>query len=164
MSLDKDWSEFDSKRKRKTKKKKRYAKKYPRSKNRSRDYLHFRSVSGRYIHLRYIAKKRKKDFNISRSEYEVLLSQPCHYCNGPLNETGSGLDRVDNSQGYVTGNVVPCCRFCNCLKSDSLSYVETKIVLSALLEYRGSDRFAALVRLNSALREVGRTGNNVIET
>lgn len=29
------------------------------------------------------------------------------------------IDRVDNSKGYITSNVVPCCKFCNAAKGTS---------------------------------------------
>lgn len=32
-------------------------------------------------------------------------------------EQYNGLDRVDSNLGYVAGNVVPCCRWCNQAKS-----------------------------------------------
>jgi hypothetical protein len=39
----------------------------------------------------------------------------CRYCGlyGAV-----GLDRVDNSNGYSYGNVVPCCVLCNFIKAD----------------------------------------------
>lgn len=30
----------------------------------------------------------------------------------------NGIDRIDSAKGYVEGNVVPCCKFCNEMKSD----------------------------------------------
>jgi len=30
----------------------------------------------------------------------------------------NGIDRVDNSCGYVTNNIEPCCRTCNFMKKD----------------------------------------------
>lgn len=32
----------------------------------------------------------------------------------------SGIDRVDNNKGYVEGNCVSCCFYCNSYKSDRL--------------------------------------------
>lgn len=57
-----------------------------------------------------------------------LIAQPCHWCgvvranthpaefffNGRIG--WNGLDRLDNSQGYIDGNVVSCCGVCNRMK------------------------------------------------
>ena len=91
------------------------------------------------IHLdRYYKKQRKKDkndierikwnsyrcnakrrgllFNISREYFDKLLYDDCYYCGGFGNP--NGIDRIDNSIGYIEGNVVSCCRFCNLMKRD----------------------------------------------
>lgn len=52
-----------------------------------------------------------------------FLAGPCFYCGGPLNPTGTGLDRKTPSKGYVLGNVVSCCGKCNEAKN-SLSQAE----------------------------------------
>jgi hypothetical protein len=33
------------------------------------------------------------------------------------NEKLTGIDRVDNSIGYVTSNIVPCCQICNMMNT-----------------------------------------------
>lgn len=30
----------------------------------------------------------------------------------------NGIDRIDSNDGYVQGNVVPCCKYCNMAKMD----------------------------------------------
>lgn len=77
-----------------------------------------RSVLGRYKALLKDAKRRGHECTLTFDEYAPLLKLPCHYCGLALNETGSGLDRRDNSRGYIPGNVVPCCNACNRAKSD----------------------------------------------
>jgi hypothetical protein len=52
-----------------------------------------------------------------------MFSTNCHYCEAPpvldnRKLVRNGIDRVDSSKGYVTDNVVPCCRDCNVAKSD----------------------------------------------
>ena len=44
-----------------------------------------------------------------------LWNQPCFYCGDRIE--GIGIDRVDNTLGYVNGNLTPCCTFCNTLKA-----------------------------------------------
>lgn len=76
------------------------------------------------------------DFSLLIDDYAALIARPCHYCGGPLNETAVGLDRMDNSKGYVLGNVVPCCKECNEIKGDTLTYDEAVVAIRTLTEYR----------------------------
>lgn len=64
------------------------------------------------------AKERGLEWTIPQEEYWHLIRQPCYYCGSSLNPTGAGLDRKDNSRGYTSDNVVPCCRACNLMKSN----------------------------------------------
>lgn len=60
-------------------------------------------------------KTRGLDLAISYDLFTNLVNQPCSYCCSlPLN----GIDRVDNTRGYVLGNVQPCCRICNRAKRE----------------------------------------------
>lgn len=82
------------------------------------------------------ARRRGLGWNISKSDYEEIISRRCEYCDGVLNPYGSGLDRIDNSKGYVIGNVVPCCKKCNWNRCDNLTHEEMKIAMRAVLDYR----------------------------
>ena len=48
----------------------------------------------------------------------------CYYCNLELNETGIGLDRLDNKNGYNIDNVVPCCGPCNYTRGNRFTVKE----------------------------------------
>lgn len=55
--------------------------------------------------------------------YEMCSKGQCHYCGRPPQLTSYGvyafgIDRVDNTKGYIKGNVVPCCGRCNVMKRD----------------------------------------------
>ena len=77
----------------------------------------------------------KTDLLWSVHFYEELIQNTrCHYCWGFLNRTGHGLDRMDNSLGHLCYNVVPCCKRCNKIKSNHLTYAEMMIVAPALQE------------------------------
>lgn len=72
------------------------------------------------------AKTRELDFHISCSEFCLLIGLDCVYCGArPARRArfgsfmSNGVDRVDSSQGYVFGNVVPCCSACNASKTDT---------------------------------------------
>ena len=76
------------------------------------------------------AKTRHYSFELSMDEFKRLTKQDCYYCGDSpsliysikANNTGNyiynGVDRIDNTEGYIKGNVVPCCGMCNKLKSN----------------------------------------------
>lgn len=81
----------------------------------------------RWGHGRSNARKRGKAFDIPFEAYVELVSKPCHYCNKSISEeTGVGLDRVDNDRGYHLDNVVTCCAKCNRIRSKSMAAEEFK--------------------------------------
>ena len=72
------------------------------------------------------AERRGIPWELSYDSWDSLVQSDCHYCGiEPTNKFKygkqvlgySGLDRIDSGLGYTFGNVVPCCRFCNVLKS-----------------------------------------------
>lgn len=73
------------------------------------------------------AKRRGVLFDISRTDFENLINLPCFYCGDPPKERTltshraklvcNGIDRVDNSLGYVAGNCVTACKTCNVAKA-----------------------------------------------
>ncbi len=93
----------------------------------------FNDLFNRYLAS---ARKRKLEFEISKPLAKMLFILPCNYCRQPptsiwptgrsdMNGTFaySGLDRVDSSRGYISTNIVPCCKTCNYMKQ-SLSEME----------------------------------------
>jgi|SRR5665213_3012806 len=71
------------------------------------------------------AANRDLAWSLSEDTVAELTKRNCHYCNGAPKQISSpkkvpwiynGIDRVDNSVGYVEGNVVPCCSTCNYMK------------------------------------------------
>jgi hypothetical protein len=75
----------------------------------AREYIH--SPTGRYRALKSGAGVRGHIFSLSFVEFMLFWQKPCHYCGEPIRSVG--LDRIDNSIGYVLGNVVSCCKGCN---------------------------------------------------
>jgi uncharacterized C2H2 Zn-finger protein len=96
------------------------------------------SPEGRFRFAIHQAKKRELEFTFSFDEYQSIIQVGiCHYCQGALNETGSGLDRKDSSKGYITGNCVPCCWKCNLIRGeDNVSYAEMIEVAKLLKKLR----------------------------
>jgi len=80
------------------------------------------------------AKKRNLVFELDKDYFTSIINLNCYYCGCEPNQihrgsrcNGSyiynGIDRVDNSLGYIIDNCVPCCGKCNRMKS-SLSQDE----------------------------------------
>jgi len=81
-----------------------------------------------------IARRSKREWSITISEWKELRKLPCEYCGGPRSENGVGLDRKDNSKGYSIGNVAPCCPTCNYVKRDEFTYEEMVTVLGPAIK------------------------------
>lgn len=70
------------------------------------------------------ANQRKLPYSLDDNTLFTLIKSKCHYCgkhpSKPHRKCESflynGLDRVDNSVGYIESNVVPCCFICNKMK------------------------------------------------
>lgn len=74
------------------------------------------------------ANERGKSFTITFEEFLAITGSPCAYCgvvwssewpsakrfNGTYRH--NGIDRIDSSRGYETGNVAACCSTCNSAK------------------------------------------------
>jgi hypothetical protein len=72
------------------------------------------------------ALKRGIEWGLTEDEFIELVRAPCFYCGrggiaAPVSLSSmvepGGVDRFDNSLGYVPGNCVPCCQTCNTAKS-----------------------------------------------
>ena len=105
------------------------------------------------------AKRRSIVFKLTQLETKTLLVQDCFYCGSKpkrsfltksykkkrrgrdISANGAiltnGIDRSDNSLGYVTGNVVPCCWICNRAKS-AMNTQEFLTWIDELVQYRSA--------------------------
>ena len=82
-----------------------------------------------FSRMKASAKTRNLMFTLTFEEFLVFTSECCEYCGErpkqkcqPKEANGyylyNGLDRQDNTKGYVPGNIVPCCGTCNYAKAD----------------------------------------------
>lgn len=67
----------------------------------------------KYVHLAQSARDRKIEFNLSLKDYKNLLRRKtCPYSGKTLISHGENhnmsIDRIDNSKGYIKGNVIAC--------------------------------------------------------
>lgn len=74
------------------------------------------------------ARVRNYVFELSKEEVMELATDDCYYCGQPPSQvvnhrdcfgtfTYNGIDRLDNTIGYVSDNVVTCCKTCNYAKN-----------------------------------------------
>lgn len=102
--------------------------------------LQERSVRARHRMLRCWLRQEgvpAEDLLFRLNFYASLIQDAvCHYCGGPLNETGVGLDSMDNTIGHTCYNVVPCCKLCNVRKNSDLTYEEMMLLSPALKQIR----------------------------
>ena len=79
------------------------------------------------------ANEYNREFLLSDDEFKSFILDDCYYCgrkpsqqygntrsDGSLKFNGiilyNGIDRIDNSKGYIQGNVRTCCKQCNYAK------------------------------------------------
>lgn len=84
----------------------------------------FNSIYSKY---KYEALNRNLKFEISKEVFRELCTGNCFYCGcapkniePAYNKNGhfvySGIDRVNNTKGYLVDNCVSCCKICNSMK------------------------------------------------
>lgn len=71
------------------------------------------------------AKSRNIKFSLSKEQFRIITSSNCFYCDKSPSQNAktsqsyrgnyiyNGIDRVDNTIGYVVNNCVSCCKTCN---------------------------------------------------
>ena len=64
------------------------------------------------------ANDRGIAFELTEEQMDILFAGDCYYCGAAPSESSvgfisNGIDRLDSSVGYITGNVVSCCSVCN---------------------------------------------------
>ena len=122
---------------------------------------------------RYVMKRIKSDaaragreFALSLQDIKDLIHEPCHYC-GIIDMNTltvksrtagkfivkeykyNGIDRVDNSVGYVKSNCVPSCAICNRAKN-SLPYEDFIRWIENLTRFRNGIRVPVAGRASEA--------------
>ena len=62
------------------------------------------------------------DSSMTEEVCENMICLECHYCGYLSLDKLNGIDRIDNTRGYIVDNCVSCCSICNRMKG-SLDYV-----------------------------------------
>ena len=56
------------------------------------------------------------EFSLTLEDFQTITNNNCFYCD-EMNYRGfQGIDRIDQTVGYIQGNCVPCCKMCNYMK------------------------------------------------
>lgn len=76
---------------------------------------------GRYTQHKSNCKRRGLINELTLEQFTYLINSDCEYCGN----IGHGIDRVDNSIGYLINNCVPCCTMCNYMKKN---YTEEEFI------------------------------------
>lgn len=102
-----------------------------------------------FRHYKNNAKKRKIKFNLSLNDFKSLVFDRCFYCgidpqpsifvSSQENRRDkeiyyNGIDRADNSIGYIFSNCVTCCSICNGAKSN-LSFEDFQNWIKRLVSF-----------------------------
>lgn len=82
---------------------------------------------------RHLDKKSGRENNLTRELIAEYIAQPCFYCGG--DDVSMGLDRIDNSQGHIVGNVNPCCNRCNTIRRN-MPYEAWLLIISGVKQAR----------------------------
>jgi hypothetical protein len=94
-------------------------------KEQARDYR--ATIHKKFLDVKYGAHQRNINFEISEEFVGQLTDQECIYCGQETTDTcRNGVDRLDNTNGYVEYNCISCCGSCNVMKRclDPLTFVE----------------------------------------
>jgi hypothetical protein len=90
------------------------------------------TLNSLYSECSYGATDRGLIFDVPLVVFAKIVKEPCTYCGRPPSREYltkyrdgssysmyvSGIDRINNELGYISGNIVPCCSKCNFMKLD----------------------------------------------
>ena len=91
------------------------------------------AVRYRFSAYKTRAKGAGRAFTLTLEAFEMLVTASCFYCGAlpsnrrvryPSKQIAAihGIDRMDNAEGYIQSNCVPCCKDCNFMKKNHSFY------------------------------------------
>lgn len=104
-----------------------------------------------YSSYRRSSRAREHEFDITKELFQLITKLPCNYCGTLPSQVWqrknlyksqyvySGLDRVNSSVGYISTNIVPCCKRCNIAKRNftQADFINHSKQIAAYQEYYG---------------------------
>ena len=82
------------------------------------DKISYRTATNFWNDLCRGAVNRSMLMVLTFDQVTSIIGRPCFYCGRYSECLLNGLDRFDNSKGYILSNVQPCCTMCNMMKHD----------------------------------------------
>ena len=84
------------------------------------------SLEAHYKIYQRSARLKKLKFEFSEEEFKSLVTQNCYYCNIVDEKGSNGIDRMNQSVGYIQSNGASCCAMCNWMKGslDSATFIK----------------------------------------
>jgi hypothetical protein len=76
----------------------------------------FKSCGQSYNTYKLSAKQRGYEFNITEELFNSTTKMCCYLCGHYDEKLRNGIDRFNNSIGYLDNNIKPCCNVCNLMK------------------------------------------------
>jgi hypothetical protein len=77
------------------------------------------STNASYHEYKKRATQKSLAFELSEEQFSSIVNQPCYLCGKEtINIHKNGIDRFDNTKGYIEENVRSCCWNCNYMKRD----------------------------------------------
>ncbi len=113
-----------------------YVKKNPFENNkRAKKWKRDNPLKHKFREYKNSAKRRGILFPLIIEIFENIIKEPCHYCG---KHYSNGIDRRDNSQGYLLKNCLPCCEYCNRAKF-TRTYEEYMLWIKNLVHYQSTN-------------------------
>jgi len=78
------------------------------------------------------AALKNLEFTITYEEFANIIENPCYYCNTLQTKGFNGIDRKDQTKGYIRDNCVSCCKMCNYIKGSLSDDVFIKRIIHIL--------------------------------
>lgn len=115
-------------------------------KNRKIDFTGAAGFRQVYKSYQRSARERNLEWQLSEDIFLEMTTSVCHYCGQEPSKVKranrrdgvfvyNGVDRKDNSSGYISGNVVTCCLTCNYLKG-ARGYEEFLEIIEKIYNHR----------------------------
>ena len=111
------------------------------------------------------ARKRGISFDLSYIQFETLVDSECYFCGDAGGNTlrkrsyndyrYTGIDRVDNSVGYLPSNCISCCSWCNRAKNNGtlVNFVDKCKKITSRIELDENYFNIAESRINQVLND-----------
>lgn len=94
------------------------------------------------------ANSRNIEFKLTENDFTSIIKQPCYLCGlTAMDVNKNGIDRFNNTKGYLLDNCKPCCGHCNLLKKD-LDYTDIIRIAESI-----SKKYSALT-VNLSKKEI----------